>query len=391
MARKGGEQLPDLITQLQYNDPLVIVSRTGLEDDPYVRRSDSLPIINGSITLFEIPSATKRVQIAEMIEVDQTYFQEKEVLEPHEFLVHYGTGMIQFHPSLEGTSKLCTYYGKGLIMYPASRIYAMVKRHPDVIVTLQDYIEEIGLKLEQNEVLIKKITTSLKQNTAMLNEAKQIIEQATQAIDATHEATELALDAYHTTKLVWKEPVQAEKELYSTYPHPNVGWTVQTTNDGKRYRFDGNDWVLIDIFGSNLQVVNEKKDGLMSVADYKKLKSFPESLKDRVIALSLPDAVQGIIANHFSFPFEGEIVGFYAKCITAGETPTVIAVERSRNLVDWTEITNHRLTLPIGSHVDDKNVSFKETKVFSGDTFRLNMTQEGIGMDNITVTFIIRT
>lgn len=387
---KGGENLPDLITQLEYNDPLVIISRTGDDQDPYVRRTDSLPIINGCITLFEIPSTTKRVQISDMLEVDQSYFEEKNQLAPNEFLVHYQTGMIQFHPSLEGTTKLCTYYGKGLIMYPASRIYAMISRNPDVVVTLQDYIDEIELKLTQNTSLVEQITSALAEMKATTQQAKLAIEQTAEAIDATNEAAAFAKDAYLTTKLVWKEPVQSGKDLYLAYPHPNVGWTVQTTNDGKRYRFDGSKWVLIDIFGSNLQVVNEHKDGLMSVADYLKLKSFPDTLTHKTIVFSFPDAVRGVIENCFSFPFKGEIVSFYATCEDAGETPTTISIERSRNMGDWTEITNRRLTFQPNQKVDDGLVTFYNLEVRPRDKFRLHMNQQGAGFYNLTASFIIK-
>jgi hypothetical protein len=391
VSMKGGENLPDLITQLEYNDPLVIISRKGDDQDPYVRRTDSLPIINGCITLFEIPSTTKRVQISDMLEVDQSYFEQKNQLAPNEFLVHYQTGMIQFHPSLEGTTKLCTYYGKGLIMYPASRIYAMISRNPDVVVTLQDYIDEIELKLTQNTSLAEQITASLAEMKATTQQAKLAIEQTAEAIDATNEAAAFARDAYLTTKLVWKEPVQSDKELYLAYPHPNVGWTVQTTNDGKRYRFDGSKWVLIDIFGSNLQTVNEHKDGLMSVAEHLKLKSYPSTLSERVVVMSLPDAVQGVIVNNFSFPYEGEIVEVYASCATSGETPTIISIEKTRNMVDWTELTDRRLTFPIGARFDDKQITFKDKRVAPKDIFRVNMIQQGLLMDNLTITFRIKT
>lgn len=36
--------MPDLITQLQYNDPLTIIARKGTLDDPYIDRADSMTI-----------------------------------------------------------------------------------------------------------------------------------------------------------------------------------------------------------------------------------------------------------------------------------------------------------------------------------------------------------
>lgn len=384
--------MAELETYLEYNDPQITLWRSGTDDDPYIPRVDSLPIRDGKAILLEIPSDIQRVNVSGFIEIDQNNYKRKNYLADNEMIVDYSHGIIQFSPVHEGKTFLFNYYGKGLVLIPSSRIYAMMKNgNSDVVVTLQDYINQIEQRITENRETIHRVEELIIETKSVINESKTATDNANSASERANSAADLALDAYNTTRLVFKEPVARFTDIPTTYPSPLIGWTTQTYSDGKRYRFDGSRWIEIDIFGSNLQVVNDIKDGLMSVADYKKLKSFPESLKDRVVTLSLPDAVQGIIANHFSFPFEGEIVGFYAKCITAGETPTVIAVERSRNLVDWTEITNNRLNLPIGSHIDDKNVSFKETKVFSGDTFRLNMTQEGVGMDNITVTFIIRT
>ncbi|QWU14460.1 hypothetical protein SAMN04487895_101770 [Paenibacillus sophorae] len=382
--------MPDLITQLQYNDPLVIVARKGTTGDPFKERTDSLPIINGIITLWEIPSITERVTIAGMIEIDQEIFEQRKVIAENEFLVHYSTGVVQFHSSLEGTTKLCRYKGRGLIMYPASRIYAMISRNPDVVTTLQDYITEIEIKLAENTDLINRVESLLLETRLVIDESRLSTDNANTAAQAANNAADLALDAYNTTRLVFKNPVAREQDLHTTYPFPSVGWTVQTYTNGKRYRFDGNDWIEIDVFGSNLQAVNEFKDGLMTIADYLKLKSYPDSMKDRIISFSLPDAVQGVIENFIPFPFNGQLIEMTGYCEIAGEMVTEISLERSRNLLNWTEITSRRLRFQPNQHFDDKLVTFNNNTIESGDIFRINMNTQGLGIYNITINLKIR-
>lgn len=385
--------MPDLVTQLQYNDPLTIIYRKGTDEDPYKDRSDSLPVINGIITLLEIPSLRDRVEISGMIEIDQEIYENRKTLKPNEFLVHYSTGIILFHSSVDGRTFLCRYKGRGLILYPASRIYAMVSRNPDVVITLQDYIEEIEIKIKENTDLINRVERLILDTRVIIGESQTATDNAIRAAQDADNARDLALDAYETTRLVWKEPVDQEKDIYTTYPHPNVGWVVQTTRDGKRYRFDGNHWMLIDIFGSNLQVVNEFKDGLMSIAEHKKLKSFPVEIKDRVVVFCLSDIAQGIQDLPFTpFPFSGEIVSLSGQCLTAGETRTELSLEKTRNMVDWTDITSRKLYFNPQSHFDDKGavISSTNTRVEAGDIFRINVSSLGIGIHNATITMKIK-
>ncbi|MNJ52501.1 hypothetical protein D3C77_478410 [compost metagenome] len=225
----------------------------------------------------------------------------------------------------------------------------------------------------------------------MIDESEKATDNANRAAQEADAARDLALDAYDTTRLVWKEPVDREQDIYTTYPHPSVGWVVQTTRDGKRYRFDGNHWVLVDIFGSNLQVVTEHKDGLMSVAEHLKLKSLPVELKDRVLVFCLSDMAQGIQDMPFTpFPFKGEIVAVDGFCISSGETRTELSIEKSRNLINWTEITSRRMHFEPNSHLDDKGMVLASYEVEPGDFFRINVTHLGVGINNATVTMRIK-
>ncbi|ASA22779.1 hypothetical protein [Paenibacillus donghaensis] len=382
--------MADVQKYLEYNDPLTIIVRSGSPTDPYKDRADSLPVINNMITLLEIPSKADRVTIAGMTEIDQEVFENRPHLSPTEFLVNYSIGAVQVHSSLEGTAQLCRFKGKGLIMYPASRIYALTNRNPDVVVTLQDYIEEIQVKLNETYDGIARLEQTILQSVEATNNAILATDNANKATQDAQSAAELARSAYDTTRLVFKEPVATLQNIPSKYPSPLVGWTVQTYKDGKRYRFDGSRWIEIDVFGSNLQVVNEFKDGLMSVLDYQKLKSFPVDLKEQVIAFSLPDAVQGVIENFIPFPFSGEITELSGYCATSGEMVTSLSLERTRDLKNWSEVTDRRLQFEPNQNFDDKKVTFKSSIVSKGDIFRINLNQQGLGIYNITVLLKIK-
>ncbi|GJM68119.1 hypothetical protein HMSSN036_03350 [Paenibacillus macerans] len=202
----------------------------------------------------------------------------------------------------------------------------------------------------------------------------------------------MALDAYKTTKLAFKTAVADMKELYATYPHPEVGWTVQTYKDGKRYRYDGNDWVLIDIFGENIQPVSEYKDGLMSVAEHLKLKSFPSTLNERVIVIYLDGVLEfGVQQQIIPFLYDGELVSVNAVCKVSGDTETFINIEKSRNFMDWTGILDKKLHFKALEYADDKTATFKTKTVNKGDMFRVNVEDLGINVQSMSVYLVIRT
>lgn len=385
--------MPDLITQLQYNDPITIIMRKGTPEDPYKDRADSLVVHpNGMITLLEIPSLTDRVHISGMTEIDQEVFEKRPKLAPNEFLVNYSVGYIQVHESLIGKALLCRYKGRGLILYPASRIYALVRRNPDLVVTLQDYVDEIERKLAENNELIGRVEELIAETRIVIDESRKSTDNANRAADEADRARDLALDAYKTTKLVFKTAVADMKELYATYPHPEYGWTVQTYKDGKRYRYDGNDWVMIDIFGENLLPVNEHRDGLMSVAEHLKLKSFPSNLNERVIVIYIDGILNvGIQEQIIPFHYDGELLSVNAVCKVPGDTETFITIEKSRNFVDWTSVLDKKIHFKALQNADDRTSTIKTKKVNKGDMFRVNIESPGINIQSMSIYLVIKT
>lgn len=384
--------MSNLHTYIQYNDPLTIIARKGDATDPFVDRTDSLPVINGMITLLEIPSSTDKVVIGGFVEIDQRVYEKHQMLKENEFLVHYGMGTIQFHPSQEGKVHLCRYKGRGLIMYPASRIYAMITRNPDVIKTLQDFIDESQRKLDETQLAMERVEGAIQQSIDQTGQAKRATDHANDAADEALEAANRAKDAYKTTRLVYKSPVADLRELWNTYPFPEIGWTVQTYKDGKRRRYDGNNWIEIDVFGQNLQVVNSYQDGLMSVAEHLKLNEIPLEVQDRVIVFCkdsyLFNEVIGIVAP---FPFHGEIVDVKGYCGVSGETETEIKIERSRDLIHWVDIMEHHLEFNVQEHFDNKKAKFASKQVSAGDVFRIQVIKAGLNIQHLTIQLTVRT
>lgn len=384
--------MSNLHTYMQYHDPLTIIARKGSIEDPFVDRTDSLPVINGLITLLEIPSLTDKVTISNLVEVDQQVFEKKQKLNENEFLVHYGMGTIQFHASQEGRVHLCRYKGRGLIMYPASRIYAMVKRNPDVVKTLQAFIEESQRKLDETQIAMERVEEVVLQSVQQTSLSRQATDEANDAADQALEAAGRAMNAYKTTRLVYKSPVADFRELRDTYPFPEVGWTVQTYKDGMRYRYDGNNWIEIDVFGQNLQVVNPYRDGLMSVAEHLKLHEIPLEVQDRVVVFCKESYVfQEIIGVVAPFPFQGEILDVRAFCGVSGETETEIVIEKSRDLIHWVDIMETPIHFNALSHTDDKKASFTTKQVAAGDLFRVRIHKAGLDLQHLTIQLTIRT
>ncbi|WP_028562227.1 hypothetical protein [Paenibacillus pinihumi] len=382
--------MASLQTHLEYNDPLIMLHRSGKPGDELKPRSDSLPIINHMITLLETPSEFHKVQISNMTEITMELFHQKRSLEPNEFVVNYTNGIITFHPSLEGHSKICSYMGRGLIMYPASKIYAMASRNPDVVVTLQDYIVEIQNKLNDAHLAMERVEAVISEARMALDKTYTATDNANRSADAADQASAAAWDAYKTTRLVFMPPAADETQMKTMYPLPEVGWTVQTYTDGKRYRYDGRKWELIDIFGSGMLPVNEHKDGLMSVAEHLKLKSIPLEVKEKVMVFCMPYVYQGPQETMIMFPFHGEIVSIDAICGMAGETDTEIYIEKTRNLKTWTSIMKERVRFRPQEQFDDRTSELLHSSVEKGDIFRVHIARQGMGIQNITLEMKIR-
>lgn len=63
------------------------------------------------------------------------------------------------------------------------------------------------------------------------------------------------------SNLIWKDAVATYADIATTYPHPQMGWTVTALDTNATYRYDGTSWVQIS--SGLAPVATSENDGLM--------------------------------------------------------------------------------------------------------------------------------
>jgi len=121
-------------------DPIIYTKRTG----PFNSITDEQCLISGNrILLQEIPDKLNRVQIKYASNnVDLYELPYGSVLSEGKYYVNYTNGIINFNSADNGKNILCKYYGRGVALYPSSRIW-VEESNNEVQVTLQDLIDTI--------------------------------------------------------------------------------------------------------------------------------------------------------------------------------------------------------------------------------------------------------
>jgi hypothetical protein len=373
-----------------YFDPLHIVWRKGTPDDPYIDRVEYLKVLNNKVVLSEIPDRFHRVKIAGLREINYDGVPKKNIA-PDEFSVNYSTGVIEFHPSQESNTLNIMYKGKGFIQYPSSRIYHQDELN-DVVESLDKIInraieslKDVDNKISDYEQLRDEVQDAIIESEIATTDAKRATEEA-------QVATDKALDAYKTTRLVFKPYVNTYSDIVRTYPNPEVGWTTQVYDSGVRYRWDGINWVPIDLFGGNIVLANHYTNGLMSKDDKIKLDSFDDRLKERVLTFIIPSypdvGVQHINAR---FPFKGQILNIRGICgVPDANVDTEIAIQKSRDMVNWTNILTRNIVFRRGEYFDDGLKQISVFDVNKDDIFRLEILQIGNDLQDVTIEVIIK-
>lgn len=189
---------------INYNDPLFIQWNTDEAGNKISVEilNEEHKIVDNKVTLTQIPDNFYRVQINGFTEINI----KEEIDSATKFKVNYLNGIITFDSSLDGqTITITKYYGRGIIYYPASRIYSETNGN-NVVETLQDII--------------------------------------------------------NTNKIIYQNPVATYNDISTTYPSPVIGWTVQELEFNKFYRWDGTEWRFIQQFDiANIQTqINENSN-----------------------------------------------------------------------------------------------------------------------------------
>lgn len=68
------------------------------------------------------------------------------------------------------------------------------------------------------------------------------------------------------TNIDWKESVPSYKDIASTYPNPQDGWTVNVNDTDYTYRYNGTDWIAIS--ANAIPKATDSVDGLLSKEDH---------------------------------------------------------------------------------------------------------------------------
>ncbi|MCR8641561.1 hypothetical protein NV379_02725 [Paenibacillus sp. N1-5-1-14] len=384
--------MPLLQTYDHFNDPLKIVWRSGKADDPYIPRSDFLPIINGRITLLEIPAKEQRVKISGFTEINQDVYERHNTLQPYEFLVDYNVGDIHFHPSNEGKSLMCESFGRGIILYPASRIYALVERSPDIVKTLQDIIDEALQRLKDTELAIGLLNQVIEKANTATNNANIATDNAKQATFETLMAIKAALNAAASTIMIYKDPVSNFKDIKTKYPLPENGWRVMVSETGDIYRFDGvitGQWQLIDNYlGGSIPFASETTSGLLKSDNYK------DFIFRRVLFLMPSVQRSGVQGYLVQFPHNGEITKVSGYCTQAGSNQLKLHIEKNseKDFSDnekWTSIFSKELVFSPNSLKSNDPV-FINKQVAKGDYFRINLSELDYNFKGITIQIDIK-
>lgn len=136
----------------------------------------------------------------------------------------------------------------------------------DVLIETEDFDQSAVTESEISPVILSKINavaTQTSNNFTLLNANKA---ESTEVY--TREEIDNLISALKQ-ECDWKEAVETFDDLATTYPDAEEGWTVTVKDTNIIYRYNGTAWV--DIY-TMIKLATESNDGLMSKADYSKLK-----------------------------------------------------------------------------------------------------------------------
>lgn len=174
-------------------DPVFIYRRKGTADDPFIPRVEDKVLYSSTdrtgtpsyyITLGEIPDYARKVKVTG---ADGTLLKETTSISPtkNEYRVDYSSGLVFFNGSQNEKRFTFEYLGTGYVNFPAQRIV----------------MEDAEMSLQEFSRTVKTMRTN------------------------------------------WHPPVANFAAIATSIPSPSFGDTVQTTNDGKIYRYENGNWI----------------------------------------------------------------------------------------------------------------------------------------------------
>ncbi len=151
---------------IDYNSPLHIQWNVDEEGNSTTEEilNEQIVVSENKAYLKQIPEKYYRINVADMVEIDI----DQEIKEENKFKCDYRTGALYFHHSKEGqTITVEKYNGRGVIMYPFSRIYTRVEGG-NIVETLGNIVEDGTDAITAYGGIVQAITDA-ESKTTMLN------------------------------------------------------------------------------------------------------------------------------------------------------------------------------------------------------------------------------
>ena len=347
-----------------YFDAIRFRLRKGTNDDPYILKTGQYSIINGRTGLDEVPDITYKVRVLGYIEVPREKYDYTKMLLDNEYYVDYSNGEVIFNTSQNGKTVSIEYKGRGIIQYPAERIYVH-SPNPWAVDNLQELIDFIFQKEQELKEAVANATIFIEQKTneftifvqqktdelnnkvdefkdfvhaktlwlinktneyehyidgwidkanLKIDEMNEKIKEAINVInigkDATEDCKKATDNCVKTTinsKVIWKPSIPSFVHINEKYPFPEIGWTTICDDNGDIIRFDGSAWIKIGNIVGTVPLVTKLRNGLMAKEDKAKLdgiKPYAEpNLKGKELKTEIPSELK-IKSIIFTIPNE---------------------------------------------------------------------------------------
>jgi hypothetical protein len=211
-------------------DPAYVFKRKGDTADPFIFLKETFQVLNGIVTLREIPDFNSKVTVRKL---DGTLLTETTNTPiANQYRVDYTSGIISFHSSHEGNTLTFDYYGIGYVSFPSSRIWV------DTNASVS------GKSLQQ-------VITDL-----------------------------------DNSKTKWLSAVNTFADINTSYPSPKLGDTVQTISDSKIYRYDGNAWLLTQQYSANALTNIQNSIGTITALQTTQKGNIVDAINENVSSLN---------------------------------------------------------------------------------------------------------
>lgn len=340
--------------RLKYFDSIRHLLRAGTVDDPYVLKVTQEKIVNNKINLDEIPDPMYHVRIEGYTELDRNVYYKTKEIPSDKFYIEYDNGVVYFNLTEDGKTVTVEYKGRGVLQFPAERIY-IHSPNPWAVDNLQELIdfiyqkeqelkdavanaiafmeqkknefveyintfiaraeekinlidihidiskkqteacktateESIVVTGESRQATLDSITATNKANMATQNSIKATNECIDVTNKAITETNNMKVDRFNT-RLIWKEPSETFANISIDYPNPEIGWVVMSLENGNLYRYDGIVWRYIGNMKGGIPLSSDTTDGLMSKEDYIKLLGIEEKAQKNYIGEEAKNAL----------------------------------------------------------------------------------------------------